>query len=184
LHRRLGKAFGHPVAIGLVGNLLADLGQIVLAIGILHMGQEFSAFAHQVGAAPQQITGGAHRSRIDIGLWEQTASQQGGNLLRIDLVVFGLPAVNGFHIEGMPQDEGNAFVRTEVGKPVPGEDTLDGHNQAIPIGCHGLEEGFRRRFHIAVQQDFAILAQDTDVHGAGMQVDPAVKLVLIGVESH
>jgi hypothetical protein len=104
--------------------------------------------------------------------------------LRIDRVVFGLPAVHGFHIEGMPQDEGKAFVRTEVGEPVLGEETLDGHNQAIPIGCHGLEEGFRRRLHRAVQQDCAILAQDTDVHGAGMQGDPAVKLVLIGVESH
>jgi len=50
------------------------------------------------------------------------------------------------------------------------------------VGCHGFEEGFRRRFHIAVQQDVAILAQDADVHGVGMQVDPAVKLVLIGVE--
>jgi hypothetical protein len=31
---------------------------------------------------------------------------------------------------------------------------------------------------MAVQQDVAILAQETDVHGAGMQVDPAVKRVL------
>jgi hypothetical protein len=67
---------------------------------------------------------------------------------------------------------------------VPGEDTLDGHHQAIPIGCHGLEEGFRRRLHMAVSQDFSLLTQDADIHGAGMQVDAAVKLVLIGVKSH
>ena len=32
----------------------------------------------------------------------------------------------------MPQDEGTAFGRTEVGEPVPGEETLDGHHQALP----------------------------------------------------
>jgi hypothetical protein len=47
--------------------------------------------------------------------------------------------------------------------------------QTVAIGCHGLEEGFRSGSQIAVQQDFASLAQDTDVHGAGVQVDTAVK---------
>ena len=28
------------------------------------------------------------------------------------------------------------------------------------------------------------MAQDTDIHGAGMQVDTAVKWMLMGVESH
>jgi hypothetical protein len=37
--------------------------------------------------------------------------------------------------------------------------------------------------HIAVQQEIANLAHDTDVQGAGMQVDPAGKLVLLGGES-
>ncbi len=51
------------------------------------------------GAAPQQVTGGAHRSRIARGLWAHTASKQGGNLLRIALVVFGLAAVKRACIE-------------------------------------------------------------------------------------
>ena len=42
---------------------------------------------------------------------------------------------------------------------------------------------FRSGLHIAVQQDLTIVAQNADVHGTGMQVDPAVKLMLIGVES-
>ena len=32
-------------------------------------------------------------------------------------------------------------------------------------------------------QDLPILVQDAEVHGAGMQVDATVKLVLLGVES-
>jgi hypothetical protein len=35
-----------------------------------------------------------------------------------------------------------------------------------------------------VEKDLPILAQDTDVHGAGMEVDTTIKLVLLGVESH
>jgi len=182
--RRRGTACGHPVAMGLGGHLLAALGPGVWALGSVHMGQACSACAPQVGAAPQPSTGGAQRSRRDRGLWEQTASQQGGTLVRIALVGFGLPAVHGLHREGMPQDEGHACVRPAVGEPGPGAETLDGHNQAIPRGGHGLEEGCRRRLHRAVQQDCAILAQDTDVHGAGMQVDPAGKRVLMGVEAH
>jgi hypothetical protein len=36
---------------------------------------------------------------------------------------------------------------------------------------------------VAVEPDCAILAQDADIHGAGMQVDATVKWVLLGVES-
>jgi hypothetical protein len=72
----------------------------------------------------------------------------------------------------------------EVGKPIPGEDTFDRHDQPFTIGGNRLEERFRGGFHVAVQHDFAIVTQDANVHTAGMQVDTAVKLVLIGVESH
>jgi hypothetical protein len=37
--------------------------------------------------------------------------------------------------------------------------------------------------HIAVEQDFLVLAHDTDIHTAGVQVDAPVKWVLVGVES-
>ena len=37
---------------------------------------------------------------------------------------------------------------------------------------------------MAMHQNLAALVEDADVHGAGMQVDAAVKGVLGGVESH
>jgi hypothetical protein len=178
--RRRGTAFGPPVARGLVGHLLAERGQVVWALGLGPMGQACSAWAPQVGAAPPPRPGGAPRSRRDRGLGAQTASQPGGTLWRSVLVVVGLPAVPGLPRAGLPQDAGQAVGRPEGGAPVPGAETRDGHNQAIPRGGHGLEERGRRRWHLAVQQDCALLAQETDVHGAGMQVDPAVKLVRIG----
>jgi hypothetical protein len=36
---------------------------------------------------------------------------------------------------------------------------------------------------MAVHQDLTSVAQDADVHGTGMQVDTAVKLVWVGVEA-
>jgi hypothetical protein len=137
-----------------------------------------------VRAAPEEVTGGAHGGGVHIGLREHTPTQQGSNFLRIDLIIFGLAAVNGFHVEGVPEDKGHTLVSTQVGQPVPGEDTLDSHHETLTIGRNGFEERFRRGLHIAVQQHFPLLAQDTDVHGAGVQVDPTIHGVLVGVESH
>jgi hypothetical protein len=84
----------------------------------------------------------------------------------------------------MAEDERNALLGTQVSEPVPGEDAFNRHDQAIPVGRHGFEKGFRIGFHIAVQQEFTVVAQETDIHASGMQVDAAVKWGLMGVESH
>ena len=49
-HREIGKAFGNALTVGFVSNLLPALGQVVWTSGIMAMGQQCSAFAHQVGA--------------------------------------------------------------------------------------------------------------------------------------
>lgn len=111
-------------------------------------------------------------------MWEHAAAQQGRNLVGIDLVVFGLPAMNGFHRQGMPQDKGNLFVSVQVGEPVPGEDTFDSDHQAVPGGRDGFEKGGWRRLHIAVHKHLPVLAEDTDGQAAGVQIDTAVTLML------
>jgi hypothetical protein len=83
----------------------------------------------------------------------------------------------------MPQHEGNALFRTQIGEPIPGEDAFNGHDQPLTIRGNGLEERFRSGLHVAVQQEFPLVAQDTDRHRAGMQVDTTVKLMRLGVES-
>jgi len=51
-------------------------------------------------------------------------------------------------------------------------------------GVDSLEERLRRRPEVAVQQDLARLVEDAQVHGAGVEIDPAVVLVLLRVEPH
>jgi hypothetical protein len=75
LHGRLRKAFGDASAVGRVGDVLADLGEVVLGLGMLDMGSELRTFSHQMHAAAEQVTGGAHGGGIDIGLREHPAAE-------------------------------------------------------------------------------------------------------------
>src|SRR5438093_11691617 len=84
----------------------------------------------------------------------------------------------------MPEDKGNLFLGAEIGEPVPGKDTFNSDDQILTIGCNSLEKDFRTGFHIAMQQDLAVLVEDTHVHAASMQINAAIRFVLLGVESH
>jgi hypothetical protein len=69
--------------------------------------------------APEESTGRAPLRGVDVGLWEHASTQEHGDVLSIDFVVFGFTTVDGFHIERVPEDKGNAFLRTEVSEPGP-----------------------------------------------------------------
>jgi hypothetical protein len=86
----------------------------------------------------------------------------------INFIVLGFAAMNRFHIEGMPKHKGNPFLLTEVGEPVPREDTLYSHDQIVPIGGDDPQERFRGGREILVDEFRAVLIQDTDVHRLGM----------------
>jgi hypothetical protein len=49
VHGGIVKALGHAVTVGFGGDLLANLRPIVLAVGLLDMGQARRSFAHQGG---------------------------------------------------------------------------------------------------------------------------------------
>jgi hypothetical protein len=182
-HGDILTTLGSPGPVGLVGNLLAALGQGRLAVGIVPMRSKCRACAPQGRAASEQVAGGAHLRRRDRGWWKHAAAEQRRHLLGSALVVFGLAAVQGFPGESLPQHAGAACCGPYVGEPGPGEETLDGHDQAGTRGRHSLEQRCRRGWHGAVEQPCAIVAQDADVQTPGMQVDTAVKGVLIGGES-
>ena len=42
----LGAPFCHPLSVGVRGDFLADLGQVILTVGLLDMGQQRCAVAH------------------------------------------------------------------------------------------------------------------------------------------
>jgi hypothetical protein len=116
-------------------------------------------------------------------LREHATAEQLANLVGIDRVVFRFAAVDGFHRDRGTQDESHSLLGAKIGESRPREETLDGHDESPAGWSKGLEKRFRGCFHSAVQKNFAILAQDADVHGAGMQVGTTVNGVLLGVES-
>jgi hypothetical protein len=59
--------------------------------------------------------------------------------------------VDGFHVKGMTQHQGHALLGTKIGEPIPGEDTLNGHDQPLPLRSNGLKKRFWGCLHESVQ---------------------------------
>jgi hypothetical protein len=92
--------------------------------------------------------------------------------------------MNGFHVQGMAQDERYAMHGTEIGDPIPGEHTFHGDDNVLSERLDDLEENFSICFDISVQPDLPGFIQDAEIHFFGMKVDSAIKFVLFGVKSH
>ena len=59
--------------------------------------------------------------------------EQPGDLLGVDLVVLGLAAVDGLHVQRVAEDEGDPLGGAEVGEPVPGEHALAADDQPVAV---------------------------------------------------
>jgi hypothetical protein len=183
VHCGVGTALGTPVTVGCIGNLLTNGRQVILAGGLVHVGQQLGAFMCSMHAASQQIAGRPQLGRRHIGVREHAATEQDGDLVRVDRVVFGLPTMDGLHVQGMAEDEREAFVSPQVGQPVPGEHPFDRDDETLSRGRHDVQTGLWVRLHMTMHENLAALIEDADVHGTGMQVDAAVTLVLGVVKS-
>ena len=76
------------------------------------------------------------------------------------------------------------MLGTEVSEPVPVEDALRRHDQVFAERLDGLEEAGPVAGKILVKQDVALGVQNAQIEGAGVKVDPAVVLMLLGIETH
>jgi hypothetical protein len=183
LSRGGSKTLGNARTVGRVGTLFAPGRQGLRAGGMLAVCQERGAWVGSRHPAAQQVAGGTPLGGRDRGVREHPAAQQCRHLVRIACVVFGLPAMDGLHIAGMPKDDREPCVGTEVGEPVPGEHTLDRHDNPLSIRGNGVQKGLRSGCHSAMPQDLAVRVEDAEGHRTGMAVDPAVKWVRRGVQS-
>jgi hypothetical protein len=82
------------------------------------------------------------------------------------------------------ENERDVSRLAEIGDPVPGEDALDGDGDVRHEGIDGALQQVGVDGHVFVKQGFAVAVEDADVHGFGVQIDAAVELVLLFVESH
>jgi hypothetical protein len=123
---------GDLALVGLIGHLLANRGQVVLAVGLLDMGEYLGSCAHEMYPAPEEIPGGAHRRGIDVGLREHAPAQEDRDVLGIDSVVVGCAAMDRFPVQGVAENKRNPFARTEVGQPIPGAESIRRRRPDLP----------------------------------------------------
>jgi len=149
------------------------------------VGEELAPPAHEEEATAKQVSRGPHASGIDVGRGEGTATQEHGDLVSVDLVVLGFAAVDGLHVEGVAQDEGDVVLGAEVSEPIPGEDALGAHEEVGAVGLDGLKEACGLAAQVAVQKNLAgFVLEDAEVHGPSVEIDPAVVSMLASVEAH
>jgi len=67
--------------------------------------------------------------------------QQPGDLVGVDLVDFGLAAVDGFHVQGMAEDERDVLCRAQIGEPLPEEDALHADHHLVAVGAMAFRNG-------------------------------------------
>ncbi len=104
--------------------------------------------------------------------------------MRVDLVVLGLTPVDRPHVQGVPQHEGNPLALTQIGQPVPGEHAFHRHHQVLAEGLDRGQERLRGALQVTREAYLAGGVQDAQVHLTSVQVDPAVVLMLTGIELH
>jgi hypothetical protein len=74
-----GNPCSHARPVGLLGQLLADLRQSILAVGLVDMRQPLRSCAHERDAAPQKGTGRTHlRGRDVVGARARSLQGLGG----------------------------------------------------------------------------------------------------------
>lgn len=116
-HTGVGEALGDIGPVSLAFQFLVETGQVVLGIGQLDMTLDLRAHPHQVVAPAQQIPGGAHRLGIDIGQGEIPAPDQLGDLLGVDLVILGFPAMDGLHIQSPAENKRDTLLGAKIRQP-------------------------------------------------------------------
>ena len=184
LNGRIIKEFGKILAVGWTGETARGSGQVVLGECVLDVGEQLGPLACKVETAAQEVPGGAHQRGIDVGIGESTGAKEHGDLPGIDTIVLGLAAVDGFHVEGMAEDEGNTLIGAEIGQPVPAEDALGSDDQVVTVGSDSLEEEIWVAPELLVEADLALLVEDAEIEIATMEVDAAGVLVLDRIEAH
>jgi hypothetical protein len=183
LHGRIRAPRGDPVAVGCVGQLCPNLGEVIRAVGIVEMREPLGPCPGEGQPAPAQVTGRAPLGRRDLRLREHAPAAQHGTFVRINLLVLGLATVKSFPVERVAEHDRNRLMSAEVSEPIPGNEALDGHDDVVAIRRQRPKEGLWTGLHVLVEQDLPRLVEDADSHGAGVQVDATVPWVWLGVES-
>ena len=180
----VGKELSKSLSLRLPAGVLLHLRQVVLVGSILDVSQKFGSLAGEIHSSPEQITGGAHLWRVDVGDGEHASSRKHGDFLCVDSVVFCLTTVNSFHVEGMTKDESDTFFVAQICYPVPCEGAFNSDHEIFAVLFDRLQKDLPVSLDVSMQEHRALAVNNAEVHGFCVQVDSAIIFVLLRVESH
>jgi hypothetical protein len=181
--RGLGQTRSHPVPVGLIGHLVAHGRPVIWAVGRVPVGQPLGPVMGQRPTASQPVAGRPPLGRIDTGVGEPAATAPDGPRVRVERVMCGLPPMARLHVQGLAEAEREAFIRTQVGPPGPGDQACDRDDEPRSSGRRDAPTGRRGRLHLTGHEPRAALVEEADVQGPGRPVDAAVTGVLGVVQS-
>src|SRR6185312_1665367 len=185
LGARVREPFGdRRRAVALVRQLLFERRQVVLAVEDLQVGDELRALADEETPSAEQVAGLAFVLGIDVGEREVAGAEQAGEGGAVLAVVLGFAAVDGFHGEGVAEDEGELFAFAEVGEPVPGEHAFAADDDSVAVRCDGVEEGGGCGGGGFLDEGLAGGIADVEEESPGVQIDAGVVCVLSVVVRH
>src|SRR5262249_1349306 len=145
------------------------------ASGGVDVAVEMGALADQPEAGAEQVAQASALPGVGVGGREVAALEESGDGLGILFVALGLLAVDRFHGPGVAEDEGDFLGGAGVGKPVPAVHALAGDDQAVAEGSHGAEKGVGVGGEVFGEPDLAVVVEDDDEEGPGVQVDAGVE---------
>jgi hypothetical protein len=82
------------------------------------------------------------------------------------------------------ENEGDMVLVAEIGEPVPGEHALAGEGEVVAERGEGVEDSLGAGGDGESGDDQSLGVEDAEGEGSGVEIDAAVKSVLVGVESH
>src|SRR5262249_7441172 len=102
----------------------------------------------------------------------------------VDLVALALAAVDGLHVQGVPEHEGEALFVAQVGEPVPAEQALAADDEVVAEGGDGVEEGGAVGGDGLLEEGVPGLVEQARGQGPGVQFAAEVESLLWGEEAH
>ena len=125
----VGDGLGNAAAFGLVLDVVGDGRQVELPQRGVDVAIGAGAQADEAQPGAEQVAQASPLLGIGIGHGQVAAAEESGDGVGVVGVGLGLVAVDGFHGEGVTQDEGDVLLSAKVGEPVPGVDALAGDDE-------------------------------------------------------
>jgi hypothetical protein len=183
-HAGIRKGLGHAFALRFGGQLLAALREMVLTSGMLHVPEEVRPCMYSVTPTTEQGPRGAHCGGIPMRWRKHSPAESHRTLVGSKSVLLGFAAMHRSHLERLAQDQGKAFLRTQVREPIPGEETFDRYSYILALRRDHPQKRCRRGGPILMPQLRAALIGHTDVQRFRMEIDATILLMRLRVEVH